>query len=929
MQKSEKFRKESVLSRFFLLSLFTAAFASLILSLVAPSANASLLSATTTNTALINPAGGADSGWASCPTDAVVVGFRWSGSTAASAPYSIYCRTLNNDGSIAADQSTASNTTQITVYNNTSGANVSFCPAGTVATGVRHQGWSNFALICNTPPGLSQTAQYSATVATPTDRPCAAKSMLMGMGKWTGAWLDSLYGVCKAFDSITLTYNVNSGSGTAPTAVSQLSINPFTLSSSYTGTRAGFTFAGWNTLANGTGTSYSAGSTVNFLNSITLYAQWNSVISYDGNGNTGGTEPADTTAVGSAAITTLATNSGTLVKNGFVFGGWNTTTDGSGTSYAAGLTTYASTGSRTLYAQWNSVIAYSGNGNTSGTAPASTTATKTTAGTTLATNSGSLAKTGFTFGGWNTAADGSGTSYAAGATNYPANGATTLYAVWNSTANAPDLVASSDTGSSSTDNNTGDQTPELSASNLTPNATVTIELRNTSTNVLVGSCTFVATATTGSCSIAPTGGTPIPSGSYYARVVQTFGSSTTTSASLTSITIDATAPTPQITTTSGTSITLKATQNGTVTSTELGFVYLVRNSITASDEASITSAATNQWVKITINSASVNTNQALSALIGGTYRAYAVDQHGNFGGPSTNSMIIYSQASAAQNLVATPGVDSIGPKIDLSWSNPTDTENGGGINFYNVEFSTNGGTTWTTFNNKAPITSPFSIYPVDYETDYIFRISGVNLWGVGATSVVSNIANVALPNCSPTLSPNGKTYVFPVGACIWTVPAGVTSLNMDARGGQGGWGVYGYSNGGGQLTGTLTVTAGETLYIFVGDQGMQTGNVLAGYAGRPGFNGGGWGGTTTATDITNSSIIGGGGGGAGRASGLSNTGGGGRSGDGAGGSGVVIIAYPDIYPPLQNISAGLTYDQPTRSGYRVYRFTAGTGTISW
>jgi hypothetical protein len=25
----------------------------------------------------------------------------------------------------------------------------------------------------------------------------------------------------------------------------------------------------------------------------------------------------------------------------------------------------------------------------------------------------------------------------------------------------------------------------------------------------------------------------------------------------------------------------------------------------------------------------------------------------------------------------------------------------------------------------------------------------------------------------------------------------------------------------------------------------------------------------------------------------------------------------------------LTYDQPTRSGYRVYRFTAGTGNIQW
>jgi hypothetical protein len=25
----------------------------------------------------------------------------------------------------------------------------------------------------------------------------------------------------------------------------------------------------------------------------------------------------------------------------------------------------------------------------------------------------------------------------------------------------------------------------------------------------------------------------------------------------------------------------------------------------------------------------------------------------------------------------------------------------------------------------------------------------------------------------------------------------------------------------------------------------------------------------------------------------------------------------------------LTYTQPTRTGYRVYRFTAGTGTITW
>ena len=47
-----------------------------------------------------------------------------------------------------------------------------------------------------------------------------------------------------------------------------------------------------------------------------------------------------------------------------------------------------------------------------------------------------------------------------------------------------------------------------------------------------------------------------------------------------------------------------------------------------------------------------------------------------------------------------------------------------------------------------------------------------------------------------------------------------------------------------------------------------------------------------------------------------------------GGSGVVVIAYPNTYPAL-TIGAGLTYSQPSRSGYRVYQFTAGTGTITF
>ena len=64
------------------------------------------------------------------------------------------------------------------------------------------------------------------------------------------------------------------------------------------------------------------------------------------------------------------------------------------------------------------------------------------------------------------------------------------------------------------------------------------------------------------------------------------------------------------------------------------------------------------------------------------------------------------------------------------------------------------------------------------------------------------------------------------------------------------------------------------------------------------------------------------------ANGTANTGGGGGA-SGNGGSGIVVIAYPNTFPALTTIPGTLTYDQPTRAGYRVYRFTAGTGTVTF
>jgi hypothetical protein len=75
-------------------------------------------------------------------------------------------------------------------------------------------------------------------------------------------------------------------------------------------------------------------------------------------------------------------------------------------------------------------VTYNGNGSTGGTVPVDTHTYLPGSSITLAANTGTLAKTGSSFVGWNTAADGSGISYAPGAVIAAGNADLTLYAEW-------------------------------------------------------------------------------------------------------------------------------------------------------------------------------------------------------------------------------------------------------------------------------------------------------------------------------------------------------------------------------------------------------------------------------------------------------------------------------------------------------------------
>lgn len=101
--------------------------------------------------------------------------------------------------------------------------------------------------------------------------------------------------------------------------------------------------------------------------------------------------------------------------------------------------------------------------------------------------------------------------------------------------------------------------------------------------------------------------------------------------------VDTTAPTASVTT-----ATIINTGNAVVQSTETGTAYLVNNTVTVTNEASITSSGDTNFNSVSIATANNNTNLPATGLVDGIYKAYSVDAAGNLSAASTNSVTIGS-----------------------------------------------------------------------------------------------------------------------------------------------------------------------------------------------------------------------------------------------------------------------------------------------
>ena len=165
-------------------------------------------------------------------------------------------------------------------------------------------------------------------------------------------------------DPITIVFNGNGNTG-GSMANQEVAYGSSVALNTNAYIKSGYGFIGWNTEADGSGTTYKDGATYRYTSSIgsdtlTLYAQWAApiTITYDGNGGSG--------SVSSQTVTygnNVTPNKNNYTKSGYVFNGWTTNSDGSGGAYSS---TYPVSYDNlrvhgtniTFYARWAPVTSY-------------------------------------------------------------------------------------------------------------------------------------------------------------------------------------------------------------------------------------------------------------------------------------------------------------------------------------------------------------------------------------------------------------------------------------------------------------------------------------------------------------------------------------------------------------------------------------------
>ncbi len=249
-------------------------------------------------------------------------------------------------------------------------------------------------------------------------------------------------------DGYSVSYNANGATGGSAPVDSAIynEGDTVTLKTAETLVKAGHAFSGWNSAADGSGTTMGASSTLTMgAANLELWAKWTALmntLSFNANGGTGSMTD-QSIAQGASAFL----NANSFTRDGYSFQGWNTAANGSGTAYTPGASYSMGAQSDTLYAQWQAnSYQLSFNANSSA-ATGSVASMNVNCDATVVLPANDFSLAGYIFAGWTTNADGSGSSYAAGASFTMGPADSTLWAKWTPNANNISFNANGGSGS--------------------------------------------------------------------------------------------------------------------------------------------------------------------------------------------------------------------------------------------------------------------------------------------------------------------------------------------------------------------------------------------------------------------------------------------------------------------------------------------------
>jgi autotransporter-associated beta strand protein len=125
--------------------------------------------------------------------------------------------------------------------------------------------------------------------------------------------------------------------------------------------------------------------------------------------------------------------------------------------------------------------------------------------------------------------------------------------------------------------------------------------------------------------------------------------------------------------------------------------------------------------------------------------------------------------SAPANVVVTAG----NAQASVTWTAPS-FNGGAAITDCIVQYSSNGGGTWTTFDRSASMASSATVTGLANGTAYVFRVAAVNSAGAGSYSVNSESVTPAAPATAPSAPTNLTATAGNAHASLtWTAPSSI------------------------------------------------------------------------------------------------------------------------------------------------------------